>query len=312
MAALLYKYVGASYLERVFELRNYVTLKCSLPKNFTDPFELFLTVSFQEKPEALAFYTDVIGDLPQLPVTCFSRSPSILPMWAHYAENLTGVVLAFDEEKLGTSFPNSGFGNIDYRDKPDPGLTDLLYHAFHMGKMRYLYMLRQSEFSSAYYSKASCWQYEQERRMLLSEQNMNVRSPGLLVDVPRNCLSAIICGPRASSEIVSLAHEKGEIAKCPVYRLRIGRSSTEPYFVDDAGMAYVFKRQSLAKAPAMCKSCGEALSRVRRTCSWCRIRQQHKVEAASRNSLRMLAQYGLLEEYISSMNNIARTHRRKG
>ena len=311
MAALVYKYVGASYLERVFELRNYVTLKCSLPKNFNDPYELFLTVSFREKPEALAFYTDIIEDLPQLPVTCFSRSPSILPMWAHYAENLTGVVLAFDEEKLGTSFSNTGFGDIDYRDKPDPGLTDLLYHAFHIGKMRYLYLLRQGVFSSAYYSKASCWRYEQERRMLLSEQHMRVRGPALLVDVPRNCLSAIICGPRASSETFSLAQEKGGIAQCPVYQLRIGRSSTEPYFVDNAGTAYVFKHQSLIKATAMCKSCGEALSRVRRTCSWCRIRHHHKVEAASRNSLRMLAQYGLLEEYISGMDNIARSHRRK-
>ena len=113
------------------------------------------------------------------------------------------------------------------------------------------------------------------------------------------------------TETFSLAQEKGGIAQCPVYQLRIGRSSTEPYFVDNAGTAYVFKHQSLIKATAMCKSCGEALSRVRRTCSWCRIRHHHKVEAASRNSLRMLAQYGLLEEYISGMDNIARSHRRK-
>ena len=38
-----------------------MTLKCSLPRNFNDPYELFLTVNFREKPEALAFYTDVIG-----------------------------------------------------------------------------------------------------------------------------------------------------------------------------------------------------------------------------------------------------------
>jgi hypothetical protein len=88
MSNKIYKYVGSSNLNNVLASAEQVTLKCSYPKDFNDPYELFLTINFNEKPDALAFYSEVIGDLPQLPTTCFSRSPSVIPMWAHYAQNL--------------------------------------------------------------------------------------------------------------------------------------------------------------------------------------------------------------------------------
>ena len=311
MATLIFKYVGASYLERVFELRNYVTLKCSLPKDFNDPYELFLTVNYREKPEVLAFYADVVGDIPQVPVTCFSRSPAILPMWAHYAESLSGVVLAFDEEKLAASLTDVGFGDIDYRTKPDPDLTEELHRAYHIGKMRYLYFLRKGVFSSAYYSKAMHWSYENERRMLLGEKNMRHSSSLLLADVPHGCLTAIISGPRSSSKTLELVAEKCTAAKCRSYQLRIGRSTSDPYFVDDSGVAHIFKRQVLARAPKVCASCGEPVPAKAKTCSWCRITNDHKIEAAQRNMFRVLAHYGKLEEYIAGMDEIGRGARRK-
>ena len=70
----LYKYVGASYLDQVVGLDGKVTLKCSHPRDFNDPYELFLAVDGNNDPEALAFYAEVVGDLPQIPTTCFSRS----------------------------------------------------------------------------------------------------------------------------------------------------------------------------------------------------------------------------------------------
>ncbi|HWL61306.1 MAG TPA: DUF2971 domain-containing protein [Steroidobacteraceae bacterium] len=308
---MIYKYVGASYLDRVFELRNYVTLKCSLPKDFNDPYELFLTVNYREKPEILAFYGDVVGDLPQHPVTCFSRSPAILPMWAHYAENLSGVVLAFDEKRLEASLTEVAFGDIDYRTKPDPDLTEMLHMAYHIGKMRYLYFLGRGVFSSAYYSKAMCWQYEQERRMLVHKKNMRRGTSLLLADVPNTCLNAIISGPRATKETLDLVAEKCHLARCQNYKLKIGRSTSDPYFVDDKGAAHVFKKTSLAKAKRECKSCGEPLSQRGTTCSWCRITFDHKVAAARRNLLRLLAQHGMLKEYVEGMDEIGRGRRRK-
>src|SRR5690554_4891940 len=104
MGARVHKYIGGGHLAKVFERRNYLTLKCSHPKDFNDPYELFLTIDFRVRAEVLAFYADVIGKMPQHPVTCFSRTPANIPMWAHYADNLSGVVLEFDETALASEF----------------------------------------------------------------------------------------------------------------------------------------------------------------------------------------------------------------
>ena len=52
----IYKYVAPNYLDKVFGSRDLVTLKCSHPKDFNDPYELFLTINFNESPEMLAFF----------------------------------------------------------------------------------------------------------------------------------------------------------------------------------------------------------------------------------------------------------------
>ena len=100
MSKYIYKYVGSSYLDKIFMTKEHITLKCSYPKDFNDPYELFLTIDFNERPEVLAFYADAVGELPQLHTTCFSRSPAVLPMWAHYAQNLQGLCIEFDEKLL--------------------------------------------------------------------------------------------------------------------------------------------------------------------------------------------------------------------
>jgi hypothetical protein len=79
----IYKYLGHEVIDKLFQSPDNVTFKCSLPKDFNDPYELFLTIDFKEEPELLAFYADAIGELPQYPTTCFSRSPAVIPMWAH-------------------------------------------------------------------------------------------------------------------------------------------------------------------------------------------------------------------------------------
>lgn len=305
MSKHVYKYVGASYVGAVFELRNYVTLKCSYPKDFNDPYELFLTVDFREKPGALAFYKEVVGELPQLPVTCFSSAPHVIPMWAHYAENLSGVVIELNQEALEASFPDSRVGDIDYRSGPDPSLTEMLYRAYVIGKWRYLYLLRQGVFSSAYYSKAKGWSYEKERRLLLKREFLRSNTDALmLVDVPRDCVSAIICGPRASSATVSAAREKSQLLRSNWYQMKIGRSSAEPYFVDADGLIHIYRRGKITPAKHICDSCEEPIASGRVICSWCQIEESHEVDAAERNTFRILAHYGKLEQYISDMDDI--------
>ena len=100
MGKKLYKYMGAEILNMAFEKEGFCSLKCSYPKDYNDPYELFLTISFNQTPEVLAFYKSIVSEIQQYPTTCFSKSPIVTPMWAHYANNGTGFVIEIDEDPL--------------------------------------------------------------------------------------------------------------------------------------------------------------------------------------------------------------------
>lgn len=312
MTAPIYKYVGPSYLDKVFASPQHITLKCSYPKDFNDPYELFLTINFKERPAVLAFYSEVIGKLPQLPTTCFSRSPQVIPMWAHYAQDSQGIAIEFDEAKLAHCFPESGFGDVDYQDSASNDLGELLYRAYEIGKPRYLYMLQQGVFSAAYYTKATCWAYEMERRMIVRAKETRTDGPLILIDVPKECVSALVCGPRASPDTVHAVRAKAGELGCSYYDLRIGKSSPAPFLRDINGDAFVFKASGIEKSERVCSSCKEPLKGRGKRCSWCRIEDTHERNAAERNTFRMLAHAGMLDDYIKDMEQITHGRRKNG
>jgi hypothetical protein len=79
-----YKYFSSDVLELVFERDEFCSVKCSLPKDYNDPFELFLGVDLNVSTQCMATYREIIDEVPQFPTTCFSKSPIVPPMWAHY------------------------------------------------------------------------------------------------------------------------------------------------------------------------------------------------------------------------------------
>jgi hypothetical protein len=87
-------------LDVAFEKEDYCGFKFSFPKDYNDPYELFLTINFEDDPEVIAFYNEIVREIHQLPTTCFSNSPIVTPMWAHYAHNSKGFVIEIDEDKL--------------------------------------------------------------------------------------------------------------------------------------------------------------------------------------------------------------------
>ena len=311
MSKCIYKYVGHNYLDMVIGSGDHATLKCSYPKEFNDPYELFLTIDFKERPEVLAFYADVVGNLDQLPTTCFSRSPSVIPMWAHYAQNLQGFAIEFDEVMLGYSFKESGFGDVDYRDSPDDDLADMLYRAYAIGKMRYIYLLRKGVFSAAYYTKATCWSYELERRMIVRQSETRSVGDLILMDVPWNCVKSLICGPRASPETICAIRDKASKLGCGYFELKIGRTSAVPFFLDSEGHTFTFNGTNIEQCSNFCSTCKEPLATGSELCSWCQIDDSHKSEAATRNTYRMLDHYGLLKDYVTGMDDISRRHRKR-
>ena len=303
MSKRIYKYAGSTYLNDAFGDSG-VTAKFSFPRDFNDPYELFLTIDFNEKPEVLALYADAIGELPQLPTTCFSHSPAVAPMWAHYAQNLTGFAIELDEEKLQKQFPECRFDDVQYKPSADDGLKETLYRAYAIGKPRYTYMLRGGVFNAAYFTKLECWSYEQERRMLAPESEIRHHNGMMLLDIPKDCITGLICGPRASPETNQALKAAAANLSCEYLQMKVGRSNAVPYFIDGNGVSLSFDGSSISPAAANCKTCKEPVAPGSDSCSWCRINDAHKQDAMGRNAYRVLDHLGLLEEYVKGMDDI--------
>lgn len=298
--------MGPEFIDKVFSAPEVVTLKCAYPSEFNDPYELFLTMDFKEKPELIAFYADVVGELPQLPTTCFSRSPAVVPMWAHYSNNLQGFALEIDQATLEVKFPKSGFGDVDYRDEPSDAVAGNLFRAYEIGKFRYMHFLRKSVFISAYYTKQLCWAYEMECRMIAAESEVSKRDGLMLLDVPISCVHSIVCGPRVTAATVEHLRIKAESIGCRFIKMQIGRSSSTPFFITSDGNPAVFDGTGISPVRYSCMNCKEPILEKTERCSWCQIDDSHRQNAANRNSYRTLAQYGMLESYIENVNRIDR------
>ncbi|MDX6558256.1 MAG: hypothetical protein QOF72_1305, partial [Blastocatellia bacterium] len=72
--------------------------------------------------------------------------------------------------------------------------------AYGASKYRHTYLLRQSVLYSAYFTKTSCWNYEQESRLVVPENYTREAETIILLDVPNECVTSIICGSRASEK----------------------------------------------------------------------------------------------------------------
>jgi hypothetical protein len=303
MGNKLYKYAGPTTLEPMLT-GDKCSMKCSYPKDFNDPYELFLTIDYNQPPEVLAFYNETIGRLPQFPTTCFSKSPAVIPMWAHYAQNHQGFVVEIDEEKLSEAFPDIGFGNIEYRDETNEDLTNLLGHAHMTCKPRHTYWLQNAVFEAAYFTKSTCWSYELERRVIAKSKDVIEISGLMLLQAPIDCVTALIAGPKSSPDflekITLIAKEIG----CPIYEMKIGRSDASPYFLDSEQRSFLFQDGEISECASHCKGCKEPTKVGNDTCPWCAIQAIHIRDAEERNPMRILDRFGMLADYYENANRI--------
>lgn len=302
--------MGADVIDVALSKSGFCSFKCSYPKDFNDPYELFLTIDYKQDPDLLATYRDTIGELPQLPTTCFSKSPSVVPMWAHYSHGHRGVVVEFNETLFLENFPNVGFGNVDYRDDARDGLLDLLVRACRIGKPRYHYLLRRGVFNAAYYTKHSCWSYEQERRLVTDDEHIHKINGIMLIEFPVECVSSIIVGLRADEQTKNKVSKLAEDIGAEYYEMLIGKTSATPYFINSEKDACLYKSGAISICDYTCTECGEPLSDEASICSWCAIEKHHELDAARNNPLRMLDRYGELEGYYKEMQAISDKNRK--
>jgi len=308
VSARLYKYLGPQVIAKAFAAENSVAFKCSLPRDFNDPYELFLTIDYHQDPEALAYYRETVGEVTQHPTTCFSNSPEVIPMWAHYAENHEGAVVEVDEACIMQRYPDAAFGDVDYADQAEPRIAELLRHAHTTCKPRHVYMLQQAVGSAAYFTKLTCWSYEQERRLLVSKKDVVAANGIDLLRVPTKCVTALIAGCRASEETKKSLKDIAGRTGSRYFEMNISRSNSKPYFIDGAGTVWEFRAGQFEERDFTCGSCGEPVQQDKDQCPWCSIAEDDEHEAARRNPMRMLSAHGLLEGYYRDMAEIDRKH----
>jgi Protein of unknown function (DUF2971) len=106
-------------------------------------------------------------------------------MWSHYADNHTGLVLAFDTSQPPFSqIPKDCWLAVNYSDK----------------KPDYIYSQKEGEFRKKMFAvaatKAGDWSYEKEIRIILADSA--IRDRRFLRLTPK-CIAAVYCGCRISA-----------------------------------------------------------------------------------------------------------------
>ncbi|MFZ4210571.1 DUF2971 domain-containing protein [Pantoea endophytica] len=307
----LYKFMGADVADKLMIDEKNIGVKFSYLKDYNDPYEFFLTIDFNRSPAELAFYNDLIDMVTGQPATCFTKSPVISPMWAHYGGNSSGFVIEINEEKLTKYISDLGFekntsiADVEYKDSPGEDIEPTLARAFQIGKPRYIFWLMSYIKSAAYLTKQTCWSYEQERRVIIDENALIKPNDWLMLfPVPISCITAVIVGHKSDKALKETIQALAKKAKCRYFEMVIGKTTTTPFLLSINQKSHQFINGKIEAVRHQCKSCFEPLTTENRECGWCGITQKDVDMAQVRNSFRMIASYGGLENYITSMQAI--------
>jgi hypothetical protein len=306
MTKKIYKYIGPDILDIAFKKDGSFGFKLSYPKDYNDPYELFLTIDFSDDHDVVAFYNEIVREIPQLPTSCFSKSPVVTPMWAHYAHNSKGFVIEIDEDKLKEHLGDMSLGDVKYQDTPRSELSSSFDMAYQRGKPRDMMFFCNGVQSAAYFTKNTCWNYELERRLVVSNDDITVIDGNMILFIPTDCVTAIISGPRTKQDFKDSAADLCNEIDSQYLEANIGKSSSKPYFLDLDSNTYTFNDDNIISCNDYCDDCKEPVVVGREFCSWCSITAADENYAASGNPLRALSDAGILSDYIRGFNSIGK------
>jgi hypothetical protein len=283
---LLFKYVSPDAATKVFGQDNELAIRFGLPKSYNDPYELFLEPDAPLEDEAeRAFYKYFLGEITEAPVACFSKRPDSIVMWAHYARDSAGICLALDEDELVDQFPLAHVGDIAYSDVPAKISSDVIRFAFTTGKRRHTYALLRVGHRAAYFSKRTEWQYEAERRVVVTPDAVEDREGALIGRINPKALRHIIVGPKVDTATKRLCLERAKAWGTSLVELRIGSGTFSPFFVDADKSTASWADGNFRTIVKVCADCGEPIPLLKSgKCQWCDIAKED-VDAAGRRSL---------------------------
>jgi DUF2971 family protein len=291
---LLCKYLSPDGMLASLRDDEQVSVKFALPDTYNDPFELFLDRDQTATPEEAAFFDRYLGEIPNLPVTCFSTIADSPVMWAHYGQNRTGGCLVFDEVKFCDCFGLVGIGDVKYVDRfPIEHLGDLDY-AMNTGKARHMRSALNSAYHQAYFTKSNAWNYEHERRVVMNLNEVIEQDNMLLASVSASALDCIILGGDCNDEVKSVSEKFAAHNSKPIYRLQFSRKVHHPYFVrSESSEIFKWGPSGMIPVGVSCATCGEPVldtEEENEDCPWCRLTDGRRSDAGVVNM------YGLLRQ----------------
>jgi hypothetical protein len=296
----IYRYCPPDVVSKMFGRPGYIGFKCDLPKNYNDPFELFLSIDTKEvSVDLVAAYLEIVGEVPQMPTTCFSKRPDVIPMWAHYGRDHAGYVIEVDEARIAKAIALGYLGDMAYSDATGSVDLGLIDYAATTRKFRHAHRVQTIAFQNAYLTKNKCWAYEMERRLVIHPDDITEVGGTLILFIPVSCVTAIILGPKCDPTTTGAALlDHASSIGCPLYQLKIGRASCIPYFSDGSN-SYRFNGTTIQPAACCCSECAEPVDadEERTLCYWCLVDEDDKANAALNNPLRMLYAAGLGGHY---------------
>lgn len=251
-----YKYVSAEIAAIII---TEGTLKFTSPVNFNDPFDYFPTVPTEGFHKFAKRLNQEIGGgvkryktnhresskhlqslrsgefrnayTQNMSISCFSKSPFILPMWAHYAENHEGCVIEFE-------FDSDSSLVEEYFSLEMNQLSQILipFDVIYSIARPPLYDKNGQTNTSttgfnACLTKAKEWEYEEEMRVVTKQPEgiyhfERTQMTGLFFGMKmskddKSSLSRIIdgsnnyTGTRIRKHDVSMAYDKFELSRIP-------------------------------------------------------------------------------------------------
>lgn len=295
ITVLLFKYLSPAGARIALANDESLALRFALPRTYNDPYELFLRPEPPlGDPEERAFFKFFLAEVLETPVTCLSRRPDSVVMWAHYAKEASGVCLAFDEDALADSFEAVFIDDVVYSDAPATIDSCFVRYAFATGKRRHTFRLLAIANRSAYFVKRSDWQYEAERRLVVTPDAVTDREGHLIADVSLNALRFIILGPKTPADLRDLVGLRSEGRDISVLEMKAGRKTYEPFFLG-AQSTFRWTGGEFAPADAACTTCGEPARLLQENdqCEWCGISDEIQRSAPLRSQLVSTLHFGI-------------------
>lgn len=292
---LIFKYVSPDAVTKVFEDVNQLSVRFGLPRTYNDPYELFLEPDPPLKgEEERAFYDYFLGRVVEAPVACFSRRPDSVVMWAHYGKEAAGICLGFDEDAFINELPIAYVGDIEYANAPATISAATVKCAYTTGKRRHSLRLIEIAHRAAYFRKRIDWQYETERRIVVTPDAVENRNGVLLGRLTPKALRHIIVGPRVAPSVRELCAARAKEWGVSIIELRIGSRTFAPFFTGPEIGAVTWAGAEFQKVANVCGDCGEPadLSESGK-CQWCNITKEAKDSAPRRSLLTLSLSLGI-------------------